>query len=168
MADSRIEDGLAPDTVGCVRNFRLRDGGVIREQLLTLSDHDFLCTYSILESPMGVEKYVATLKLKPVTDGGRTFWHWQSTFDAPPGRERELTDMVGTGVYEGGFEGLRTFLRRPGHAPARDAAGRRRPPSGEAMRAQGVLVSAFGGPEVLRHQSLPPRPPRPRQVRIPQ
>src|SRR6185312_14501658 len=52
VVDSRIEGGLSPDTVGCVRNFRLRAGGVIREQLLTLSDYDFQCTYSILESPM--------------------------------------------------------------------------------------------------------------------
>ena len=41
VAESRIEGGMAPDTVGCVRNFRLKDGGVIREQLLTLSDYDF-------------------------------------------------------------------------------------------------------------------------------
>ncbi len=36
VAESRIEGGMAPDTVGCVRNFRLKDGGVIREQLLAL------------------------------------------------------------------------------------------------------------------------------------
>src|SRR5215510_11468024 len=40
VADSRIEGGLPPDKVGCVRNFRLKEGGVIREQLLTLSDYD--------------------------------------------------------------------------------------------------------------------------------
>ena len=35
VAESRIEGGLASDRIGCVRNFRLKDGGVIREQLLT-------------------------------------------------------------------------------------------------------------------------------------
>src|SRR5438309_785789 len=79
------------------------------------------------------------------------FWHWQSTFDAPPGRERELADMVGTGVYDGGFEGLRAYLRRSRHAPDRSATVRGLA-AGEAMHAQGVVVSAFGGPEVLRHQ----------------
>ena len=34
------------------------------------------------------------------------------------------------------------------------------------MPAQGVVVSAFGGPEVLRHQPLPARPPGPGEVRI--
>ena len=74
------------DTVGCVRNFRLRDGGVIREQLLArLSDYDFQCSYSILESPLGVENYVATLKLTPVTDGERTFAEWWAEFDCASG-----------------------------------------------------------------------------------
>ena len=59
-----------------------------------------------------MRRYVATLQLKRVTDGDRTFWHWQSTFDVPRGREREFEDLVGVGVYEGGFEGLRAYLRR--------------------------------------------------------
>src|SRR3982074_1010725 len=69
VAGARTQRGLPPDKIGCVRNFRLKDGGVIREQLLTLSDYDYQCTYSILESPMRVENYVATLKLTPVTEG---------------------------------------------------------------------------------------------------
>ena len=60
VAESRIENNLPSDRVGCVRNFRLKDGGTIREQLLALSDYDFQCTYSILDSPMGVENYIAT------------------------------------------------------------------------------------------------------------
>lgn len=66
VADSRIEGGQPSDRIGCVRNFRLKDGGTIREQLLTLSDYDFQCSYSILESPMGVDNYVATLDRKSV------------------------------------------------------------------------------------------------------
>src|SRR5262249_48703056 len=85
IAAWRIETGGPADRVGCIRNFRLKDGGLIREQLLTLSDYDFQCTYSILESPMGVGNYVATLKLTPVTDGNRTFAEWSAEFDAPPG-----------------------------------------------------------------------------------
>ena len=60
VAESRIEGGQPSDRIGCVRNFRLKDGGMIREQLLTLSDYDYQCSYSILESPMGVDNYVAT------------------------------------------------------------------------------------------------------------
>ena len=60
IAESRIEDGLSPDQVGCVRNFRLVDGGELREQLLTLSDRDYQCTYSILDSPMPLMKPVTS------------------------------------------------------------------------------------------------------------
>ncbi|NCX62253.1 MAG: SRPBCC family protein, partial [Betaproteobacteria bacterium] len=69
IVDSRIENQQSSDRVGCIRHFHTRDGGMIRERLLALSDYEFACTYEILESPMGVEHYVATLKLTPVTDG---------------------------------------------------------------------------------------------------
>ncbi len=107
VVESRIEGNLPPDKVGCIRNFRLKDGGVIREQLLTLSDYDYQCTYSILDSPMGVVNYVATLKLTPITDGGRTFAEWSAEFDTPPGRERELADSIGNGVFQTAFDALK-------------------------------------------------------------
>ena len=108
IADSRIEDSEPSDKVGCVRNFNLKDGGNIREQLLTLSDFDFTCSYAILESPMGVRNYVATLRLMPVTDGNRTFAEWTAEFDCPPERERELVDQIGNGVFQGGFDALKS------------------------------------------------------------
>ena len=112
IAESRIEGNAAPDKVGCIRNFRTRDGGVIREQLLTLSDYEFECAYSILESPMGVANYVAKLKLTPVTDGDRTFAEWSAEFDCEPARERELAELIGNGVFQGGLTALKNQIRR--------------------------------------------------------
>ena len=108
IAESRIESGAPADQVGCIRAFRLRDGGFIRERLLALSDYDFSCTYAILESPMGVENYVATLKLTPITDGDRTFAEWSAEFDCAPEREAELVALIGTGVFQGGFDALKS------------------------------------------------------------
>ena len=107
IAESRIENGEPADKIGCVRDFRLRNGDRIRERLLGLSDHDLFCTYSILESPMGVENYVATLRLTPVTDGERTFAEWTAEFDCAPEREAELVTNIGTGVFQGGFDALK-------------------------------------------------------------
>ena len=107
VADSHIEGGERSDQVGCVRNFRLKDGGMIREKLLALSDYDYSCTYEILESPMGVANYVATLKLTPVTDGGRCFAEWSAEFECEAGRERELTESIGNGVFQAGFDALK-------------------------------------------------------------
>src|SRR5258705_6346296 len=115
VAESRIEGGLAADKVGCIRNFRLKDGGVIREQLLTLSDYDFQCTYSILESPMRVDNYVATLKLTPVTDGDRAFAEWCAEFDFALEREGELAQSIGQGVFQVGLGALKCRFRvKPG------------------------------------------------------
>ncbi len=110
IADSRIENDEPADRVGCVRRFRTRDGGTIRERLLALSDYEYTCSYEILESPMGVENYVATLKLTPVTDGGRCFVEWSAEFDCAPGRERELTQTIGQGVFQRGFDALKRQL----------------------------------------------------------
>jgi hypothetical protein len=112
VADSRIEGGLPADQVGCVRHFVLKDGGTIREQLLALSDFDYQCTYAILDSPMGVENYVATLKLTPVTDGNRSFAEWWAEFDPPPGREAELAESIGQGVFQAAFTALKQHFRR--------------------------------------------------------
>ena len=108
IAESRIEGGAPADQVGCVRAFRLRDGGHIRERLLALSDYDYSCIYAILECPMGVENYVATLKLTPITDGGRSFAEWSAEFDCPPEREAELVAAIGQGVFQGGFDSLKS------------------------------------------------------------
>jgi hypothetical protein len=75
--------------------------------LLGLSDFDMFCTYSILESPMGVENYVATLRLTPVTDGEKTFMEWSAEFDCAPEREAELINNIGGGVFQGGFDALK-------------------------------------------------------------
>lgn len=105
-AESRIEQNARADQVGCIRNFRLRDGGVIRERLLALSDYDFAMTYAILESPMAVEDYVATLRLIPVTDGDRSYVEWTAEFGCRPERERELTDQIGRNVFAAGLRAL--------------------------------------------------------------
>ena len=108
VVESRIEGGGPADQVGCVRAFRLQDGGAIRERLLALSDYDYSCSYAILESPMGVENYIATLKLTPVTDGARSFAEWSADFDCAPEREAELVALIGQGVFQGGFDALKS------------------------------------------------------------
>jgi hypothetical protein len=107
IADSRIENGEPADKVGCIRHFHTRDGGLIRERLLALSDYEYSCTYAILESPMGVSNYTATLQLTPVTDGARSFAEWSAEFDCDEERERELSELIGQGVFQSGFDALK-------------------------------------------------------------
>lgn len=146
VGPSHIENGEPADQVGCVRNFMLKDGNHIREQLLALSDRDYASTYCILDATLPMRNYVATVQLKRVTDGERTFWHWESTFDVPKGREREFAERVGNGVYEGGFAGLRSFL----------STGRSAGTQVRAVEGRGVVARSFGGPEVLEWRRIDP------------
>ena len=160
---SRIEGGQRSDQVGCVRDFTLKDGNHIREQLLALSDTEHKSTYCIVEATVPLQRYVASVTLKPVTDGNRTFWHWESTFATPPGRERELRDMVAQGVYEAGFENLRRHLAAGGTRYANDDAAM---PWGEPLPSRQVRVHAYGGGEQLEPVDGEALPPRAGEVRI--
>jgi NADPH2:quinone reductase len=147
VAVSRIEGSDRGDQVGCVRSFTLKDGNRIREQLLTLSDTDYKSTYCIVEATVPLQRYVATVTLKPVTDGDRTFWHWESTFATPPGQERELREMVARDVYEAGFANLRRYLGQGGDR--RSASGVAMP-SALPLPARRAMLHRYGGPEVLQ------------------
>lgn len=111
-AESRIEQNAKADQVGCIRNFRLKDGGRIRERLLALSDYDFAMVYGILESPMAVENYVSTLRLFPVTDGDRSYAEWSAEFDCRPEREAELVGHIGRSVFLVGLKALQARFGR--------------------------------------------------------
>ena len=112
VAESRIEQGKLADQVGCIRNFRLKDGGRIREQLLALSDYEMSFGYAILESPMGVENYYAALKLTPITDVDHAFAEWQAEFDAAPERQDALIAQIGRNVFAAGLAALKQHFGR--------------------------------------------------------
>ena len=158
VGPSEIEHGEPSDRIGCVRSFTLKDGNQIREQLLALSDRDHVSTYCILDATLPMRNYVATVQLKRVTDGDRTFWHWESTFDVPRGREREFEQLVGDAVYEAGFTGLAAYLRSE-----RTPSSRLRP-----VESQGVVATSFGGPEVLQLRRLDAPSPRRGEVCVQQ
>ena len=106
IRDSRIEEAQPSDKIGCIRNFHLQNGDNIREQLLGLSDYDLFCTYAILESPMPLTDYIATLRLTPVTEGDRCFIEWSAEFSCDPANEADLINGIGSNVFLAGFDAL--------------------------------------------------------------
>lgn len=165
VLQSHIEGDERSDQVGCVRNFTLRDGHHIREQLLTLSDREHKSTYCIVEATVPLQRYVSTLTLKPVTDGNRTFWHWESRFATPRGMERELHDMVALGVYEAGFANLRRYLQSGGDQQVRGGSAA---PVGLARAARRITLRSYGGAELLQAEAAEVAPPHDGEVRIQQ
>jgi NADPH:quinone reductase len=160
---SRIESNESSDQVGCVRNFTLKDGNRIREQLLTLDDRNFRSTYCIVDATVPLQRYVATITLKPVTDSNRTFWHWESTFATPPGREKELRELVAKGVYEAGFENLRNHLREGGDLRANGSS---QMPVALPIPIRRVVVARYGDATQLRLEHAQCEAPTRGKVRI--
>jgi NADPH2:quinone reductase len=169
VAESRIEEGRAGDEAGCVRRFKLNDGAELREQLLRMSDRDHSFSYCILTSPIPLIDYVATVNLKPVTDGDRTYWEWSSTFAAPEGRETELAALVGDGIYEAGFGAIQAMFGQAA-TPRTTAMPRTRTvptqTDGRPLDGGAVVIERYGGPEVLRWERSTAMPPGPGEVRL--
>ncbi len=166
VAASEIEAPRLADEVGCVRRFRLQDGRELREQLLTLSDRDRSFTYCILDAPIPLIDYVARVQLKPVTSRDQTFWEWSSSFKTPPGRETELAELVGEGIYRAGFEAVRQKLagrrfRAPSETGLYPLSG-----PGSEITCNGVVLSRYGGPEALVWEQVRVAAPGRGQVRI--
>lgn len=110
VATSQIERAQASDKIGCVRRFKLKDGLELREQLLALSDLEQTFSYCLLDTPIPMFNYVAHVRLLPVTDGHRTFWHWESRFTTRPEDAARLAHMVGEDIYQAGFQAIRKHL----------------------------------------------------------
>ena len=114
VADSQMERGAPTDRVGGVRRFHLEGGAELREQLLALDDAEMTMSYCLLDTPVPLFNYVAHCRLLPVTDGDMTFWHWESRFDTPPGRENELKTMVTNDIYYAGMNAVRAYVGERG------------------------------------------------------
>lgn len=112
IASSQIERNEGGDRVACVRRFKLADGGELREQLLTLSDLEQSYSYCLLDTPVPLFNYVSHVSLTPVTDGDGTYWSWKSEFSTQAGRESEMAELVGEGIYQAGFDAIRDLLDR--------------------------------------------------------
>jgi uncharacterized protein YndB with AHSA1/START domain len=105
---SRIENDRPANEVGAIRLMELADGGMIREELVAFSDDESFYTYTILESPLPVANYKATLRLRPISDGNRTYGAWEAHFEAdPPDAREDAEALISTGVFQGGFDALK-------------------------------------------------------------
>ncbi|QHC36393.1 SRPBCC family protein [Komagataeibacter xylinus] len=102
----QIEGGDPGDRVGAIRRLEMGDVGLIREQLLALSDTDHAVTFSIIESALPIWNYQSTIMLLPVTDGDRTFIRWKGRFEANPDHAAAMQARMPTLIYQPAFDTL--------------------------------------------------------------
>jgi hypothetical protein len=101
---------LEGEGVGSVR--RITMGGMeIAERLEKLDEAGRSLTYSIIEGPMPVENYLATITITEAGDE-RSHILWTCTFDAPNLTDEQARGMAGgmEGAYKGMVEGLKKVL----------------------------------------------------------
>ena len=104
FSKSEIEGGKPSDQIGCVRNFYTHEGGHIREDLLTLSDREHVCCYRIIEATLPVQNYVAEMRLKPITEGNKTFGEWWAEYDVAD-KDAESVHQIVSDTFRLAFEG---------------------------------------------------------------
>ena len=167
VASSEIEEGAEEDQVGAVRNFRLVDGGRIREQLLALSDVETSFTYCILEAPAFLRNYVANVRLRRVTDDDTCLWEWRASFDPPTTEKDRLRRFVAEDIIEAGFRAFRASLVS-GERVSAQLTRPSLPVSGgvSGIATTAIILTRYGGPEVLEAQKVFAADPGPGEARI--
>jgi hypothetical protein len=105
VTDSYIEPGVAVNQPGCVRNFGLENGARIREHLLAISAGDHSWRYKMIDCPLPIANYQATVRFSS-SDGEGTQAEITSEFDVAAAHEKEMVGLL-TGIYTGAFDMLK-------------------------------------------------------------
>lgn len=111
LASSEIEGARPGAEVGCIRRLTMPDGTVVRERLAALDDIARSYSYEMLEGPFPIRRYVATIRVMPMTDSGNTFVEWYADFDADAAAESDLDATFSKDVFAAGLKGLSTYVR---------------------------------------------------------
>lgn len=101
VKSSPIEDGGDPTRVGCVRVLTQTDGEVFREVLVALSDAERFYSYTFASSPVPVRDHRTTIRVRPITEGDRSYVEWSSRFDIDPKHEAQLVDLMNRNFVNG-------------------------------------------------------------------
>jgi mxaD protein len=104
--------------VGAVRKLTIKDGPVVSERLLAFDEVHHSYRYRIVESPLPISHYSATISVRPGR-GGMTRVTWSGSFkrknasDNPPQAESDAGAIkLIKGVYRGGLDNLKKMLEQ--------------------------------------------------------
>ena len=93
---------------GSMRRLSLAGGGTIVEKLVKLDDKERIYSYSIIDSPLPVTNYEATIRVKDDGEGNTTV-EWSSEFEAEGAAGNEAMDVI-AGIYQAGFDNLKKMF----------------------------------------------------------
>ena len=110
VTEARIINGKASDQVGAVRHLDIVDGTVFIETLVALSDEEMILQYDIVEGPLPVSNYVATMRLQPVTEGNMTYATWSAEFETADKNIEAMRHVVGDQICAGGLRAMKHYF----------------------------------------------------------
>jgi hypothetical protein len=100
---SELEEG------GQIRRLSLVGGGEIIEKLEQVNDNEHLYTYSIINSPLPVADYTASIRVRADDSGEKTVVEWWSSF-SPDGAPEDSAVKVIQDIYQAGFDNLQQIF----------------------------------------------------------
>lgn len=92
-----------------VRRLSLVGGGTLIERLEHVDDRERVYSYSILDGPLPVANYVASIRVREGSGGRGCTVEWSSEFQPSGVPESEATKVI-RGIYEAGFENLKRMF----------------------------------------------------------
>lgn len=92
------------------RTLTLDGGGVLVEDLLAHDDDAMSYSYAIIEGPLPVADYEATISVAPAGEGSAITW--TGTFDAAGASDEEARRVIG-GIYDAGLAELAEMPATP-------------------------------------------------------
>jgi mxaD protein len=102
--------------LGAIRLLTIKDGPSFTEELQAVNEPAMAFTYSVIESPLPIDRYLSTMSVKPDGRGG-SIVTWVGQFSrknpraTPPEAENDAS-VVGliTGAYQGGLQNLKKLM----------------------------------------------------------
>ena len=97
---SKLREGDAPDKIGAVRTLQARNGGVVRERLLELSDSEMRLRFATFEGAALTLNYNGHMQVRPLTRGGGSFFEFYGIFDAADGDIEKASNWLRTNIFD--------------------------------------------------------------------
>jgi hypothetical protein len=102
--------------LGAIRLLTIKDGPSFTEELLAVNEAAMAFTYSVVESPLPIDRYMSTMSVKPDGRGG-SIVTWVGQFSRknpranPPEGENDaaVVNLI-TGAYQAGLQNLKKLM----------------------------------------------------------
>ena len=110
VTGARITNKKAADQLGAIRELEIEGGSVFVETLVAMSDEQRTLTYNIVDGPIPVTDYLATMQVFSVTENDQSFVRWSAEFSTPDAHVEAMRDVVGEQICAGGLRALKAHM----------------------------------------------------------